>query len=354
MFLKSRFNAPPTRSCFATAPLGRKEKMKKILLAIILLFSIVQISYCQEQPLQLTIKSDKEIYKVGEEVALEITLNNKLEKELILFWSDRELAVFSEEIGVYNIAMYVQAPTDDTLYIKPKDSITKTITINLDNRFKPLKGKIGIVFLYSNLGILGFEHREDQEIWQGTVTSNPITIEVVEKKEEPPQLTIQTSKKIYRIGEEIIITAEFRNISNEEIIIPLGRKHFSSLNIFNSDNKKIQLGVLYDVKDAWLGFFKKDYKYIKPGDSVKILIIGKIARGNNRELFAPLGKIFKGIGIESENLVYLIEKADTYQINLLYNSAIRNIDRLKKLGIEDVWIGSITSDNITIEIVEAK
>ncbi|UCD55703.1 MAG: hypothetical protein JSV93_02640 [Candidatus Omnitrophota bacterium] len=40
--------------------------MKKILLVIVISLLTVSIAYCQEQPLQLTIKSDKEVYEVGE------------------------------------------------------------------------------------------------------------------------------------------------------------------------------------------------------------------------------------------------------------------------------------------------
>ena len=48
---------------------------------------------------------------------------------------------------------------------------------------KPIEGKIRIQFLYNTQNILlRFLHRTDQEIWQGSLISNTITIEVVEKK----------------------------------------------------------------------------------------------------------------------------------------------------------------------------
>lgn len=58
--------------------------MGKILLSIILSALIVSVGYCQEaeQPLQLTIKSDKEAYKVGESIVVDVVIKNNSDKTL--------------------------------------------------------------------------------------------------------------------------------------------------------------------------------------------------------------------------------------------------------------------------------
>jgi hypothetical protein len=60
--------------------------MKKILLGFISLLLIASVGYCEEQPLQLIMKSDKEIYKVGEEIWIEFEFKNiRSERKDLLF-----------------------------------------------------------------------------------------------------------------------------------------------------------------------------------------------------------------------------------------------------------------------------
>jgi len=69
--------------------------MKNILLVVAILFLITSIGYCQESkqplqrfdkssPLELTIKSDKKVYKVGEEVEIEVRFNNISDNHIYL------------------------------------------------------------------------------------------------------------------------------------------------------------------------------------------------------------------------------------------------------------------------------
>src|SRR4051812_36684526 len=54
------------------------ENMKKIVLGILTLLFMATASYCQEakQPLQLTIKSDKQVYEVGEKITITVSMRN--------------------------------------------------------------------------------------------------------------------------------------------------------------------------------------------------------------------------------------------------------------------------------------
>ena len=56
--------------------------MKHVFLAISASLLMVAVGYCQElkQPLQLTIKSDKQAYEVGEEIWIEGVLSNHFDK----------------------------------------------------------------------------------------------------------------------------------------------------------------------------------------------------------------------------------------------------------------------------------
>lgn len=100
---------------------------------------------------------------------------------MIVFWGNKKPEIFAEELGVYNVAMYVES-SDEALYIKPKQSIEKTIAITLDNKMKPIREILGLILLYNSQNlVLDFKHRSDQEILTGILTSNTITIEMADK-----------------------------------------------------------------------------------------------------------------------------------------------------------------------------
>ena len=61
--------------------------MGKIILSIVI-FLAASVSYCQNQPLQITIKSDKQVYEAGDEIKLIANTKNNSDKEMIVFWSD--------------------------------------------------------------------------------------------------------------------------------------------------------------------------------------------------------------------------------------------------------------------------
>jgi hypothetical protein len=50
--------------------------MKKILLGFISLLLIASVGYCEEQPIQIIIKSDKSVYEIGEEVKILFEFKN--------------------------------------------------------------------------------------------------------------------------------------------------------------------------------------------------------------------------------------------------------------------------------------
>lgn len=153
--------------------------MKKLLLFMVYVL-LVRTTVCfaqeTEQSLQLTIRADKETYTLQENVTLEATLENKSEKELIVFWSNEQPVIFTEEAGVYIVALHIQS-CDEAISIKPKESISRTVVVSLDEKMKLLEGKIGIQFLYNTQNMaLDFKYKSNQELWLGSLVSNTITI----------------------------------------------------------------------------------------------------------------------------------------------------------------------------------
>lgn len=57
--------------------------MRKVLLVAVLVL-MASIGYCQEQPLQLTIKSDKEKYEVGEVIIIDAIFKNNSNKSILI------------------------------------------------------------------------------------------------------------------------------------------------------------------------------------------------------------------------------------------------------------------------------
>jgi hypothetical protein len=52
------------------------EEMKRLLLGIVILMLMVSSGYCKDQPLQLTIKTDKPVYSDDENIAFGLTIKN--------------------------------------------------------------------------------------------------------------------------------------------------------------------------------------------------------------------------------------------------------------------------------------
>src|ERR1039457_3868393 len=60
--------------------------MRKALLVITIILLVISVGFCQEskQPLILTIKSDKQLYKAGEEIKLDFQVTNNSEKPIVI------------------------------------------------------------------------------------------------------------------------------------------------------------------------------------------------------------------------------------------------------------------------------
>ena len=146
--------------------------MKRILLGMVLLLLTVIVSCSREpeEPLQLTIKSDKEVYEVEENIIIECKFKNISNKSIRL----------SDYYRSGPIIIYFKNEYGEESHLDFIDVIRPILPIELFREE------------FVNLGqtVLGLPKAENYKILgkhsiymiDGNLTSNTITIKVVEKK----------------------------------------------------------------------------------------------------------------------------------------------------------------------------
>jgi len=179
--------------------------MRRILLGITVLLFMVSIGYCQDQPLQqfdkgspleLTIKSDKQVYEVGEEIWIQVTIRNASERKQIL--SALGFIVSSDNIKspIYSPVKFSDNTFDDNPYKREMVTLQseekRVLKYNLYNlKWDILSSSLwaskqfnkyirpGKYSIYFD-SVIG--DQKDYTPRPNNLTSNTITIEVVEKK----------------------------------------------------------------------------------------------------------------------------------------------------------------------------
>lgn len=191
--------------------------MKRVLFAVALLLLIQAIGRCKDQPLQLTIKSDKQVYEVGEDIKIYLSLINKGSDHVMVV--NPALIVLPEFVGVSGITFGIELRTEkglilnfplsternmkivsaltinkeDFTVLKPNETMTKEIVLNKflgqsNEEYKiSRREKISIKGCYHGKDVYTFykkgqRRQEHINAWTGTLTSNTIIIEVVERK----------------------------------------------------------------------------------------------------------------------------------------------------------------------------
>ena len=168
--------------------------MKKALITmccVVLLLSSVSAGYCEDQPLQLTIKSDKQVYELGEQINIEVTLENVSKKEIIVctkwfpamnIWF--QVTSYGKEIESFRLLYKEQPPLvkEDYVTLKPTEKTKQEFSLL---RYVGIK-KIGIYeikVLYTNsdksYSTSALKYiPADIDAWTGRLASNTITIEI--------------------------------------------------------------------------------------------------------------------------------------------------------------------------------
>jgi len=139
----------------------------------------------QQPPLQLIIKSDKQVYGLGEEIKLVVTLKNNSNKEMIVYWPKGGPTIVTDETNVFTVVVDASRATE-LIYIKPRETFEKYISINLKINLIPGPCSVTMEYMPPTM----FDHIiniEKQEIWSVPLISNTITIEVRKKDNSPGQ-----------------------------------------------------------------------------------------------------------------------------------------------------------------------
>ena len=162
--------------------------MKNIFSGILILLFMAMAGFCQEskQPLQIIIKSDKQVYQAGEVIHLDVTLQNTSDKELVVFWNNQELMI--PEVGVVvkelgeGITGLPNGMVDkghiENLYIKPQSSLTKQIVFKISPGFL---GRVTFTYDYQGATELNFQSLPSQFLCTDPVISNAVTFDIVDK-----------------------------------------------------------------------------------------------------------------------------------------------------------------------------
>jgi hypothetical protein len=168
--------------------------MKKALITLccaLLLLSSISAGYCEDQPLQLTIKSDKQIYELGKQISIEVTLENVSKKEIIvctrwLLSINIDFQVTSDGKKIETSPLYYkpQPPfvREDYVTLKPTEKTNQTFYLlgYVDIKkigIYEIKGFYGNYFKSYSTSVLK-DTPTDIDAWTGRIASNTIIIKV--------------------------------------------------------------------------------------------------------------------------------------------------------------------------------
>ena len=186
--------------------------MKRILPAIIILMLMVSVGYGEDQPLQLIIKSDKNVYEVGDEIEFLLEFINRSDKNSYIYLDEfynAELFSIVDTEGNYKaieqkVKYDLMWTKEGYKLIKEADRYRWNVKASIQDSSNPLidfgdsliklerLGKFNITANYrgwdgitvdddgQEISVSGYLGLKDAFV--STLTSNTITIEVVEKK----------------------------------------------------------------------------------------------------------------------------------------------------------------------------
>jgi hypothetical protein len=197
-----------------TPMVQKRAETKKILLGIMALCFVASVGHCQDQaqPLKLTIKSDKQVYAVGEEIWIHFIFKN-ISKEPIelLIWNGQTRSADNsraidfpmhhrfEFLDEHGKAIASVGPNDiakrpvkmERKIIKAREEFVSKVPLHTwklaglgkGNRFIGSEArKIQIKGSYMVPVGIDFAVKDDERIFLGQLDSNTIAIEVKENK----------------------------------------------------------------------------------------------------------------------------------------------------------------------------
>jgi len=154
--------------------------MKKIFFLFLFSLLLNRIGYCQVEPVELSIKLDKEIYEAGDKIILEATFKNTSKKDIIVYWNHNIPSVqrtISEGKGSIVVSTSESLfPELIKIYLGYKESAKKTIKIPTVS-WQPGVYQLKLQYIPPNID-LNLTVSPDQEILVQSVDSNTVTIKV--------------------------------------------------------------------------------------------------------------------------------------------------------------------------------
>ena len=169
--------------------------MKQIILSIICLFLILPFGYCQDlkQPPTISIKSDKQVYEIGEEIKVEVKIKN-ISQDKILIQTLPAFSLSSKgSLGIWSPVkfdkenFYLNANEKTLLQLEPLEEKTFEYNLSQLRWDKQISSKWPSCTLQSFLEPGSYSLVLGVELFfpslKNKLTSNSITIEVKGKKE---------------------------------------------------------------------------------------------------------------------------------------------------------------------------
>lgn len=172
---------------------------KRIFLALMMLFLFISSGYCKDvnQPLKLTIEADKLVYSVGEEIDIEATVTNISEENLKIYgpdyWGVSEIIIIDAD-GDQLTPRGIKAERkyfEEFMIIPPGESrphIFKNLrwfhrggAWEFAGEAQLQAGNYDIAVTITNPPRRFSESKVLEKTWIGTMLSNTLSIEVIEK-----------------------------------------------------------------------------------------------------------------------------------------------------------------------------
>lgn len=243
-----------------------------------------------KQPLQFIIKSDKEVYKLGEEIEIEVELKNigkgsiSINKYIIpgatiefLISDPLDRHIFCRPTNViyYEEPFWLFPQNEDFIELKENDVIRETIPIRIEKKdeffnYSPIKGTFKVLVRHKNYGKANEKTGKENILYE--LFSNTITIKIDSEivsftLNEAKELSKRELKRRGYPVEDMRITADEKNTAWREFIADpsvLQRQIVKRLNLEERNYWTIYFAPKKPMKggDAWVFVDKNNGKII--------------------------------------------------------------------------------------------
>ncbi len=213
----------------------------------------------KEQPLQLTIKSDKEVYEVGEKFVFSGQIKNISEQDIFIYPLEISLTITFDVIDSRGNKIDVAVPIidlwppkkDDFALLKSAKFLPKTFKAYIP--IESMKPDLYTITVKYNIWQKGYYENGkfiNLDAWTGTLTSNTVTVKVIEKK-------VISKEEALKIA-DAVATKELKEFNKTEHAKELGGpfllKDYEKSIKEDTDEGRIYFWVFYEYKKPVMFF----------------------------------------------------------------------------------------------------